>query len=77
MARPTTKGSALLGPKTVTAFLVGAGLGLALVAPVLPEVAGDAFMAMLSGGGTVIAIGVVTLAVLMALLAVFYQFYLG
>lgn len=76
MVRPTTPGNSLLGPKTVGAFLVGIGVGFALVAPVLPDNLGPQFAALLAGGGVVIIIGVGALAGLMVLLAVFYHLYL-
>lgn len=76
MARPTTKGGGLLGPKTVAAFVLGTGIGLLLVAPVLPDAVGDGVADLLAGGGSVILAGVGALAVLMVLLAVFYQLYL-
>jgi threonine dehydrogenase-like Zn-dependent dehydrogenase len=58
------------------AFLVGIGVGLAVVSPVLPEELGAEFAAFLSGGGTVILAGVGALGLLMVLLALFYQLYL-
>lgn len=76
MAPPTTQGSRLLGPKSFAAFLVGVGVGLALVAPALPEAVGQQLSGLLSGGGGVILTGVGTLGLLMVLLAVFYQLYL-
>lgn len=76
MARPTTRGGTLFGPRTVAAFLVGVGVGLAIVSPVLPESIGAEIAAVLAGGGSVILAGVAALAVLMVLLALFYQLYL-
>lgn len=76
MARPTTPGGSLLGPKTAAAFAVGVAIGLALVAPVLPDAVGEGVAATLTGSGSVILVGVGALAVLMVLLAVFYQLYL-
>lgn len=76
MARPTTDGGSLLTPKTAGAFLVGIGVGLAVVSPVLPDALGAELAAFLSGGGSVILTGVGALALLMVLLAVFYQLYL-
>ena len=73
MARPTTAGRSVLGPKTVASFLVGIGVGLALVAPVLPDAVGDEVAALLAGGGSVILVGVGALGAVMVLLAVFYQ----
>lgn len=73
MARPMTPGHSLLGPKTVVAFLVGLGVGLALVGPMLPEAVGDELAALMAGGGSVIAVGVGALAIVMVLLAVLYQ----
>lgn len=76
MARPTTRGNSLLGPKTVGAFVLGALVGLVLVAPAFPDVVGDQITGVLAGGGSVILVGVGALALLMVLMAVFYQFYL-
>lgn len=76
MARPTTRGNSLLGPKTVGAFVVGAVIGLGLVTPALPDVVGDEVAGVLVGGGSVILVGVGALALLMVLMAVFYQLYL-
>lgn len=76
MARPTTRGNSVLGPKTAGAFLVGIGVGLALVSPVLPEAVGEEVAAIMSGGGSVIVVGVGALALLMVLLAVSYELYL-
>ena len=76
MARPTARGGSLLTPKTAGAFLVGVGVGLAVVSPVLPESIGGRIAAVLAGGGTVVLAGVGALALLMVLLAVFYQLYL-
>lgn len=76
MVRPTSYGSSLLGPKTVAAFAVGVAVGLALVAPVLPDVGREQFLALVAGAGSVILVGVGALAVLMVLLAVFYHLYL-
>lgn len=76
MPRPTTHGDSLFGPKTVAAFLVGVGVGLAIVAPVLPKSVGAEIAAVLEGGGSVILAGVAALALLMVLLALFYQLYL-
>lgn len=76
MARPTTRGGSLLGPKTVTLFAVGVAIGIGLVAPVLPDAVGEEFAAMLTGSGSVVIVGVGALAALMVLLAVFYQLYL-
>lgn len=76
MSRATTKGGSTLGPKTVIAFLVGVGIGFALVVPVLPDTFGATIAAMVQGGGAVILIGVAALATLMVLLAVLYQGYL-
>lgn len=76
MARPTTPGGSLLGPKTVAAFAVGVAIGLGLVAPVLPHGVGEEIAAMLTGSGSVVLVGVGALAALMVLLAVFYRLYL-
>lgn len=76
MARPTTYGNSLLGPKTVGAFLVGITVGFALVSPVLPDAVGQEFAALLAGSGSIILIGVVGLAVPVMLLAILYQLYL-
>lgn len=76
MARPTTRGSSLLGPKTVGAFAVGVAIGIGLVAPVLPDAVGEEVAAMMTGSGSVVIVGVGALAALMVLLAVFYQLYL-
>lgn len=76
MARPTTHGNSLLGPKTVGAFVIGLSVGFVLVSPVLPDPVGEEFAALLAGGGSVILVGVGALAVLMVLLAVFYHLYL-
>lgn len=76
MARPTTKGGTTFGPKTVVAFLVGVGVGLVLVAPVLPETLGPLAVDVLQDEGTVIVTGVSALAILMVLMAVLYQGYL-
>lgn len=76
MARPTTRGSSLLGPKTVAAFALGVAVGLALVAPVLPDAVGQEVANLVAGSGSVILVGVGALAVLMVLLAVFFQLYL-
>lgn len=76
MARPTTQGGSLLTPKTAVAFLAGVGIGLAVVSPVLPDAVGDELSAFLASGGTVILVGVGALALVMVLLAVFYQLYL-
>lgn len=77
MAPPTTQGgSSLLGPRTIAAFVVGVGVGLALVAPALPDSAGEQVVVVLSSGGDVILAGVGALALLMVLLAMFYHLYL-
>lgn len=76
MVRATTKGGSTFGPKTVAAFFVGVGVGLALVAPVLPETLGSLAVDILRDEGTVIVVGVSALAVLMVLMAVLYQGYL-
>lgn len=76
MSRPATRGGSVLGPKTVLAFGVGVGVGLVLVAPVIPETAGEAIGGIIEAGGTVILIGVGALALLMVLLAILYQGYL-
>lgn len=73
MARSSTRGSSLFGPKTAAAFAVGVAIGLGLVAPVLPDAVGDGAAATLTGSGSVILVGVGALATLMVLLAVFYQ----
>lgn len=76
MTRPTARGGSVLRPKTVLAFVVGIGIGLALIAPVIPEEVGSATAEFLQAGGSVIVVGVAALAVLMVLLAVLYQGYL-
>lgn len=76
MARPTTRGHGVLELRTVAALLVGIGVGFALVSPVLPDAVGEATAALLAGGGTVVLVGVGALALLMVLLAAFYQLYL-
>lgn len=76
MARPTNYGTSLLGPKTMAAFVMGVAIGLALVAPVLPNTVGEEFVAFSAGAGSVIMIGVITFGVLMVLLGVLYQLYL-
>lgn len=76
MSRATTRGSSSFGPKTFLAFALGVGVGLVLVAPVLPETAGDAFASLVQGEAIVIIAGVSVLALLMVLMAVFYQGYL-
>lgn len=76
MAPPTTQGSSLLGPKTFAAFVVGVGVGLAIVAPALPDSAGQQVVIVLASGGDVILAGVGALALLMVLLAMFYHLYL-
>lgn len=76
MVRPTARGGSLLTPKTAGAFLFGVAVGLALVSPVLPDAIGGRLAAILAGGGTVVLGGVAALALLMVLLAVFYQLYL-
>ena len=76
MARPTTSGGSWLSPKVAGAFLVGIGVGFAVVSPVLPDEVGAEVAAFLADGGMVILAGVGALGVLMVLLAVFYQLYL-
>lgn len=76
MARSTTRGGSLLGPKTVAAFAMGVAVGLVLVAPVLPNTVGEEFAAFSAGAGSVILVGVGTFAVLTGVLAVLYQLYL-
>lgn len=76
MTRATTKGGRTFGPMTFLAFMVGIGVGLVLVAPVLPRSVGTAFLDLVRGGGTVILVGVLALAAVMVLLAVLYQGYL-
>lgn len=76
MPRPTTRGGTLFGPKTAAAFLVGVGVGLAIVAPVLPASVGTEIVSVLDAGGSVVLAGVAALALLMVLLALFYQLYL-
>lgn len=76
MARPTSTGGSLLSPKVAVAFLVGIGVGLAVVSPVLPDEIGAEIAAFLADGGTVILAGVGALGLLMVLLALFYQLYL-
>ena len=72
--RPTTyTGKGLLTPRTALAFLVGILVGGVLLWPILPETVGGELGALMAGGGSVIAIGFGTLALLMVLLAIFYQ----
>lgn len=76
MARPTTAGKGVLGPKTVGAFFLGVGIGLVLVAPVLPAAVGDRLAGLLTGGGSVVLAGMGAFAAILVLLAVSYQLYL-
>lgn len=76
MSRPTARGRSVLGPKTFLAFIAGVGVGLLLVAPVIPEAVVAALAALVDSGGAVIAVGVLALAVLMVLMAILYQGYL-
>lgn len=76
MTRPSTSGSRILRPRTVGAFIVGAGIGLILVAPALPDSFGSVIADIVAGGGGVILIGVAALAVLMVFIAIAYQIYL-
>lgn len=76
MSRPTAQGGSALGTKTVLAFLVGVVIGLALVAPVIPETAGLALGDSVQSAGSVIAVGVIVFALLMVILTLLYQSYL-
>lgn len=76
MTRATTRGGTTFGPWTFVAFLFGIGIGLALVAPVLPRTFAVAFAEILQAGGAVVLAGVLTFAIIMVLLAVLYQGYL-
>lgn len=76
MSRATTQGSAAFRPMTFVAFLVGAGLGFVLVAPVLPGTLSSEFQALLTGGGAVVLAGVAAFAAVLAVLALLYQGYL-
>lgn len=76
MAQPPPGGSSPLGPGTVAAFGIGVVIGLALVAPVLPDTVGGEFAAFSAGAGSVILVGVATFAILTGVLAVLYHLYL-
>lgn len=76
MTRATTKGGATLNPWTFVAFVVGVGIGLGLVAPIIPATFGTAYVDLVQAGGSVVLAGVLAFALLMVLLAVLYQGYL-
>lgn len=57
-------------------FLVGVGVGLALVAPVLPAAMGDGFDEMLRAGGAVVLAGIAAFAGLLVFMAILYEGYL-
>lgn len=60
----------------MAAFGFGVAVGLALVAPVLPNTVGEEFAAFSAGAGSVILVGVGTFALLTMILAVLYHLYL-
>ena len=72
MARPTTQAAGRARPVNRDGVPAGGLVGGALVAPVLPGAIGEELAALMAGG-TVIAVGVGALALLMVLLALFYQ----
>lgn len=76
MSRPEVGNRTSYGLKTVLAFILGAGIGLALVAPVLPEDLLSALVIEVPQGGDVILVGVLALSLLTLLVAVFYKWYL-
>lgn len=76
MPPATTPGRSTLGPMAFLTFLAGVGVGLALVAPVLPRTLGDGFDELLRAGGAVVLAGVAAFAGLLVVMAVLYQGYL-
>lgn len=76
MTRATTKGGSTLSPWAFVAFVGGVGIGLGLVAPVLPATFGTAYADIVQAGGTIVLAGVLAFALLMVMLAILYQGYL-
>lgn len=76
MSRATKPGANTYGPMAVLAYIVGAGIGLALVAPILPSTVDLEIQAILRAGGAVILAGMAAFAGLLVVLAILYQVYL-
>lgn len=76
MSRATTKGGSTFSLMTFVAFLIGVGIGIGFVAPVLPRSIGMSVLELVRAGGTVILVSALALAAVMVLLAVLYQGYL-
>lgn len=76
MSRPTTKGSGQFGPKAILAFIIGIGIGLALVSPVLPETLIGTILGLQGRIETVVLYGATALGLIIVLLTVLYRLYL-
>lgn len=61
------------GAKTFVSFLLGVGLGLALVSPVVPEVIEPLLADPASGTNSVLLLGVLALTILVGVLVVAFQ----
>lgn len=76
MSQATSWRQTAPGGKVILAFLFGVGIGLSMVAPVLPRTIGLLTRDLMTGGGRVILVGIAALGILMIILLVLYRTYL-
>lgn len=70
---PPTPTATNVGAKTFVAFMVGVGIGLALVAPVFDQTFGPLLAVEGMGSNSMLLLGLLALAILVGVLVVAFQ----